>query len=438
MSKQNIMPLVLGRLVNTPLLLSPTKAAIIHDVIQGRAMGDFAVDVADTPKPEASQFKGSMRKADGGYSILPRAQSVAIITIDGSLVNRGAYIGASSGVVSYEGIGAQIDAAKADPEIKAAIIDMNSHGGEATGMVNIAQKVRELAAVMPVIAVVNDVAASAGYGIACGATEIVVSPTSFVGSIGVVMVHSDHSSELKKKGVKVTILQKGAAKTHGHPFGPITGEGAVALDKMMSVLYEQFLETVEAGRGDRLNADAARKTEAGIFIGQDAVDAGIADRIGTFDAILDELQSNARSGTTTENATMANDPKNPDASGKTFTQADIDAATAAGATAGAQASADRFNAIMASPEAKGREATAQGMALNADMAAMSADAVIKVLGTTPLIATADTTTTTPTPEQRAEGAPEMGADDLPTGAPAKDAAASSGWDAVVKDHNANL
>lgn len=444
MTKTNILPMLADRFLNTPLLLDPSKAAVIYGVLSGRMAHEINVDMsgldideaAAQPIPEATRFAGSSRRAEGGYSVVPRSGGVGIISVVGSLVNRGAFIGASSGAMSYEGIGAQIDTAKKDGELKAVILDLNSPGGEATGMFAVAQKVRELAAIKPVIAMVNDVAASAAYGIASGATEIVISPTSFVGSIGVVMVHMDHSGELKKKGVKPTILQRGANKTHGNPFGPLSNDANAALNEMMTVLYDQFLGAVALGRGDRLTADAARLTEATVFVGQQAIDAGVADRIGTFDDVLAELQTNAHSGATTEKVTMADNTPAPNATG-TFTQAQMDTAVASAKAEGAAESSTRIGAILNSTEAKGREATAMSMALNADMAAMPAASVITVLGTTPLTGKVDATPAVPTPEQRAAGdQAEMGADDPTPSADAK--AKDNGWGETVAEINKNV
>lgn len=440
MAQQNMLPMISDRFLNTPLMLDPRKASVIYGVLQGRISPNVALEISDadaeidTEGPEASRFKGSRFTGQGKYSIVRREGGVAIISITGSLVNRGAWIGAYSGLVSYEGIAAEIDTAMKDTEIHSILLDINSPGGEATGMFGVAQKVREAAAEKPVVAVVNDIAASAAYGIASGAHEIVISPTSFTGSIGVVMVHMDHSGELKKKGVKPTILQKGANKTHGNPFGPLSGDAVSSLNEMMTVLYDQFLETVAAGRGSKLDAAAARATEAGIFVGAKAVDAGVADRVGTFDDVLAELQTSARSGITTEKDKMSDNNKGPDSSANTntFTQADVDAAHAAGRVEGTTQATERFGAIMGSDAAKGREATAAAFAVDPDMSMMSADAVIRVLGKAEK--EAPQAESVPTPGQRADDL-EIGSED-PKGDGA--GAKSNGWRAVTDEYNASV
>lgn len=434
--KTNFLPMITERLLGRPLLLEPQKAQVIYDVLEGRLAPEIAVSIpdkvdgADETSPDASGFVGSYAREDGEFSFVRRSGGVAVIEVQGSLVNRGAWIGASSGLTSYEGIGAQIDEARIDGEISAVILDIDSPGGEATGMFTLAAKVRELSAVKPVIAVVNDVAASAAYGIASGATEIVVSPTSITGSIGVVMVHMDHSGQLKKKGVKPTIFQKGARKTDGHPYGPLSGDATAALNQMMSVLYDQFLETVEAGRGPKLSAEAARKTEAGIFVGRQAVEAGIADRIGNFDAVLAELQANARSGKPKEKAKMADNKSKPAATGdeKTYTQAEMDAAVTNAKADGAEAATARIGAILESDEGKANATLAAHFAFQTSQTAEDAIKALAVAGP----AAIEPAATIPTPGQRAGIEPEMGSFET---APK---AADSGWGEIVKDYNARM
>jgi hypothetical protein len=173
------------RVIGRPLLLHPTKAELILHVLQGRLPIDGQ---ALAPLgPEANRFVGERRGFVGRTPTYSFIDGAGVVSITGSLVNRGAWIGASSGLTSYEGIAAQLERAAADPQVKTVVLDIDSPGGEATGMFSLAAKVRAVAAEKPVIAVVNDMAASAAYGIASQASEIVVSETSLVGSIGVVL-----------------------------------------------------------------------------------------------------------------------------------------------------------------------------------------------------------------------------------------------------------
>ena len=279
------------RLLNTPLLIHPAKAQIILGALSGRIAIDGSLfSVEEGPDgAEANRFTGSSRRADGSASMSRSADGVAIIPVLDTLVNRGAWLDSRSGLTSYEGIAAQLRAAGQDPEVRSVLLDISSPGGEASGMAGLADMIRLVRQTKPVTAFVNDMAASAAYGIASAASEIVISPTSIVGSIGVVMLHADRSGELAAQGVKPTLIFAGSHKVDGNPFEPLSDAVRADLQASVDAHYRQFLTIVEQGRGLRFNAAMARATEARTFIGAEAISLGLADRIASFDEVLASL-----------------------------------------------------------------------------------------------------------------------------------------------------
>lgn len=284
------------RLLNTPLLIHPAKAQIILGALSGRIAIDgslFAVEEG-LDGPEANRFTGSARRGDGSASMMRTADGVAIIPVLDTLVNRGAWLDSRSGLTSYEGIAAQLRAAGSDPEVRSVLLDISSPGGEAAGMAGLADLIRSVRQSKPVTAFVNDMAASAAYGIASAANEIVISPTSILGSIGVVMLHADRSGELAAQGVKPTLIFAGSHKVDGNPFEPLSDAVRADLQASVDAHYRQFLDTVASGRGRKLTADMARATEARTFIGAEAISLGLADRIASFDEVLASLSQTTR------------------------------------------------------------------------------------------------------------------------------------------------
>jgi signal peptide peptidase SppA len=284
------------RLLNTPLLIHPAKAQIILSLLSGRIGLDASLFTAEDgmDAPEANRFTGSARRADGSTSMMRTADGVAIVPVLDTLVNRGAWLDSRSGLTSYEGIAAQLREAGQDPEVRSVLLDISSPGGEAAGMAGLADLIRSVRQTKPVTAFVNDMAASAAYGIASAANEIVISPTSILGSIGVVMLHADRSGELAAQGVKPTLIFAGSHKVDGNPFEPLSDAVRADLQASVDAHYRQFLDTVAAGRGRKLTADMARATEARTFIGTEAIRLGLADRIASFDEVLASLSQTTR------------------------------------------------------------------------------------------------------------------------------------------------
>ena len=271
--------------LNQPLLLTPDKAEVIAAVLAGRIGLD---------NPNLSRFEGSSVTVDDQGRAQRRpfnvtADGIAIITITGSLVNRGAWVGASSGLTSYEGIQYQLKQADSAGEVRAIVLDIHSPGGEAIGAFETAAMVRDIATRKTVVAVVNGMAASGGYAIASGATDIVTTSSGVSGSIGVISLHIDASAQLEQDGLKPTLIIAGSHKADGNPFGPLPDDVRASFQARVDGIYADFLSTVAAGRGDRLTVEMARATEARIYIGQQAVDVGLADRVGTFESVLADL-----------------------------------------------------------------------------------------------------------------------------------------------------
>ena len=117
-----------------------------------------------------------------------------------------------------------------------------------------------------------------------------------VGSIGVVVLHVNRAAEMRQRGLEPTLIHAGARKVDGHAFGALPDEVRADIQATVNGLHSIFAKGVGAGRGKRLTADQARATEARVFHGQAAIAAGLADRLGTFEGVLTELQSR-RTGT---------------------------------------------------------------------------------------------------------------------------------------------
>lgn len=376
---------IMSRLVNRPLLIHPRNAQMVYNVLAAReGMGLF-----DGVEPRASRFEGDMlRNENGGFpSVEPfkLAGDTGVVSVTGELVNRGAWIGADSGLTSYEGIGFQLTRAARSAKTKAILLDIDSPGGEAIGAMELAAKVARINETKPVYAVVNGMAASAAYALVSGARRIITGPTGVTGSIGVVLLHLDRSKELEAKGITPTLIFAGAHKVDGNPFAPLSEEVEGELQKEVNSFYQQFIDQVAAGRGRRLSKKAARETEARSYLGADAVSAGLADAVGTFDEVLDELRSaqkrrasrsqqgatsmarltdDGETAITLEDHTRAVDTARAD--GRRAAEAEADGRVAAAEAASSQAAAaerGRIGAILADERIKGRESFALKMAI---------------------------------------------------------------------------
>jgi signal peptide peptidase SppA len=268
-----VLPHLAARLFGVPLAIHRPKLDVILSVLGARiGLADLAAPVGYTP---AARAPG------------PPSGKVAVIPIHGTLVRRTSGIEAESGLDSYTGIAAQLDAALASPEIAAILLDIDSPGGESGGVFDLADRIRAASEVKPVWAVANDMAFSAAYALASAATRVFVARTGGVGSIGVIAMHVDQSVKDAQDGVRYTAVFAGERKNDLNPHEPISNEAHVVLKAEVDRIYDLFVETVARHRG--LDADTVRATEAGLFFGPDAVATGLADAVGSLDDALTQL-----------------------------------------------------------------------------------------------------------------------------------------------------
>lgn len=368
-----------------PLLVMPEKLNIILAGL-GQRIGVDVSQFDALSQFEMNRFVG--RKSDhGGYRIT--SQGVAVISILGTLVNRGAWVGASSGLTSYEGLVHQLKEARKDTNVRGILLDMDTPGGEASGCFEVPELIREIRRHKPVFAFAGDMACSAGYAIASAANEIWTTRTGLVGSIGVVMVHMDRSAQLAEEGLKPTIIRSGARKVDGNPYEPLPKSVRDRLQAEADALRETFIATVVAGRPS-LSADAVRDTEAAVFTGAQALSAGLVDGIGTFDQVVETMTKRLGGSLSAPAGYVASSEpqQSPESQPMTQTaqpapapdQAQLDAAAERGRTEGRQAERNRIRSILNHPEAAGRTAQATAIALETEM---TADEAGKVLATAP-------------------------------------------------------
>ena len=279
------------RTFNTPLLVEPSKAmAFLSGLgprITGRQLRMTGLEVSPEDMAHAAlPARAGILTHDladqyqrDGQTPFAMLNGVAVIEVSGVLVHRGAWIGQSSGQTSYEGIAAQLAAAASEPAVRGIALEIDSFGGEVAGVFDLADAIRAARLAKPIWAFVAEHALSAGYALASQADRIILPRTGAVGSIGVVVMHADLSGQLSDAGVTVTLIHSGAHKVDGNPYAPLPDPVRARIQAEIDSIRTLFAQTVAAGRGRRLTADAALATEAECYRGTDAVAAGLADEV---------------------------------------------------------------------------------------------------------------------------------------------------------------
>jgi protease IV len=178
-----------------------------------------------------------------------------------------------------------LEAARKARRVKAVVLHIDSRGGSAAASDLIWREVVRLAKAKPVVAYLDDVAASGGYYIACAASKIVAQPTTLTGSIGVVAGKLAVAGLYEKLGLRAVILRRGEASAMHLPTAPYSDEERRRLTAEVDALYQQFVGKVAAGR--KLAAPAAEAVAQGrVWSGLDAAERGLVDQLGDVDAAI--------------------------------------------------------------------------------------------------------------------------------------------------------
>jgi signal peptide peptidase SppA len=166
------------------------------------------------------------------------------------------------------------------------VLHVDSPGGSVAGLPEAADAIRHARGAKPIVAQVDTLAASAAYWLAAQADEIVVTPSSEVGSIGVFTAHFDFSKMLDTVGLKVTWIFAGRYKVEGNPAEPLQEDARVHLQSHVDHYYGMFVSAVAKGRG--VGVEQVRKAwgEGRTVTAQDAVDRGMADSVGTLEETI--------------------------------------------------------------------------------------------------------------------------------------------------------
>ncbi|WP_408951485.1 S49 family peptidase [Lysobacter sp. Hz 25] len=270
------LPHLAARVFNTPLLIQRAKLDVILSVLEPK------FELQTLPPPQmAPPAPTAPRLAD--------ERGIAVLPIHGTLVQRTGGLDALSGLTSYQSIARRLDAALADDSVRGIVLDVDSPGGEAAGVFDLADHIRAARTRKPIWAVANEAAFSAAYALASAADRVFVTRTAGVGSIGVIALHVDQSRRDANAGLSYTPIQAGARKNDGSPYQPLTPQARASIQTEVDRLYELFVLTVAEQRG--VSADVVRHTEAALYFGQDAIDAGLADRIGTLNDAMQQLHT---------------------------------------------------------------------------------------------------------------------------------------------------
>jgi len=173
-----------------------------------------------------------------------------------------------------------------DDRIKALVVFINSPGGGVAASQALYHAVLKVREVKPVVVAMGSVAASGGYYVACAADTIFAESGTITGSIGVIASYLRTEDLYEKLGLEMTVIKSGRYKDVGSPYRKMTEDEKSYLQEILDSAYDQFVRAVSDGRGMPL-AEVLGLAEGRIYTGEQALDAGLIDYIGSYQEAVD-------------------------------------------------------------------------------------------------------------------------------------------------------
>lgn len=283
---------LIGRISGTPWIILAPALQSIAEIAQ-----------RETPDPQnleawkgllAPQNRDRQAVAFRPAVELPGARrarlrdGIAIIPVTGPIFRRANLLTDFSGATALSDIALDLQLAREDPRVRGILLEVDSPGGHADGIAEVAATIRAMRGEKPMAAYVDGMAGSAAYWLASAADRLVLAPTAVVGSLGAVAIFPPDKPGQAKP------LEIVSSQTPNKRASPHTDAGRAQLQALIDSLAQVFLEQAADNRGLSVDALLAATDGGGLVLGAAAVAGGLADAVGAFESLLAQLAAGDR------------------------------------------------------------------------------------------------------------------------------------------------
>jgi capsid assembly protease len=281
-------------LFGRPWAVMPAKLAELVAAFQRRQAGLILPDAGEVGKArrEAREQRaaaiGSKLREVGGV-LVDQVGKVAILPLRGTVTQRPSLMTKYSGGTSAEAFTQAHAELLADKGVRSVVWDVDSPGGSVAGVPEAAARLLAMRGEKRTVAVSNTINGSAAYWLSSTADEIVASPSSETGSIGVFAVHEDWSAANAAEGVTPTYISAGKYKVESNPDSPLSGEALASIQQAVDDYYGLFVAGVAKARGTTEARVRNGYGEGRALTAVRAKDAGLVDRVQDLAAVLRRL-----------------------------------------------------------------------------------------------------------------------------------------------------
>ena len=229
-------------------------------------------------------------RLQGTRRVSVRDNGVAVVPVIGPIFRYANLFTEISGATSTQLLALDLQQASDNPNVSSILLEVNSPGGDADGIAELAAAIYGARTRKPIKAYVGGRGASAAYWLASATDEIVVDRTALLGSIGVVMAAKDSRVRDERAGDRrIEIVSSQSPKKRIDPF---TDAGAAEIQTIVDQLANIFIVDVASNRNVAIDDVMTKFGAGGVLLGVAAVAVGMADRLGSMEGLLAEMGAN--------------------------------------------------------------------------------------------------------------------------------------------------
>lgn len=245
-------------------------------------------DEAGNTKKFESMMARNGDKLPGTRYVQMRENGVAVMDVNGVIAKRmSLFAEICFGGISTEALLKDFNTALTSPDVRSIILHIDSPGGEAFGINELAQAIYDARGKKPIKAYVSGLGCSGAYWIASACDEIICDKSSFLGSIGVVTSWTDDSGFYQSKGIRREVVTSSNAPYKRLNFD--NEEHRQELQRELDSLESIFIKAVARNRKVTVEQVKKEFNQGGVLAGADAVKAKMADRVGSLESLIKEI-----------------------------------------------------------------------------------------------------------------------------------------------------
>jgi signal peptide peptidase SppA len=274
----NVPMKILNAIYNGRWAIMPDKLDLIM-AVANRTHSDMEAVLS---RPLERREGGKINVRDG----------VAVLNVYGPILPRADYFSDISGASSISTMAMKFGEAINAKDVKAIVLDIDSPGGNTTGVHEFANQIREARGIKPIIAYTGGLCASAAYWLASAADKIVADKTATIGSIGIVAMWTDDSRAQERDGIINHELV--SSQSPNKRQSPNSNEGRAALQQEVDALADIFIDSVAQNRKTSVEDVNENYGRGGVMLAGDAISVGMVDEIGSLEGVLKSVLHDAK------------------------------------------------------------------------------------------------------------------------------------------------